>query len=800
MAEAENAEAQAASAPPNETAADTPANELIRLWRPIFPGKPISDDSSFIGLEGDSLSYVSALIEVENVLGRAPDDWHLLTIRELARFKSDAAPSFFSNIEGSIALRALGVSLVVSNHFDITHVNGATSILFLVSGFIFGTLQLKEVLAKDSAMPIWRLIRSILLPYYLFLVPIGYLMLPADVPIWPTLLLVADLLPHDSPLLAGSTYLWYVHCLIHILLALLLCYYASHWLGRGRKAVYDALAICSAVGLFGAILLPRLLYPDLQAARSPDNVLYFAPISHIANFTLAAAAAILRGRLKHIVTGVTALFPMAGMGFFGNSPAILIPFAGFFLFFHNSVRIPRRLVPLIYNIAGGSLFIYFFHFQIQILVMDVLGLSKYLAFFAALAGGVLAWRLWGLVQSRFAPRPAMAPTGELASRWQAIFPDKRVSEDSSFLDLEGDSLSYVSVLIELENVLGSAPENWHALTIRELSRLKTQAKPGLFREVEGSIALRALGITLVITNNFDITSVGGATSMLMLVSGFIFGRLQLKEVMARDSAEPVFRLIKSILLPYFFLYIPAVLLTGSENGSIWPLLLMVSDLLPHDTEVLRAVPHLWYIDCLFHILVIFALVFQTMRMLNRGQKAIFDTLVICSAVGVFGAIVLPRLVYTDLHEARSLYNVFNFLPTTHIATFTLAAAAAIVEKRIKHIIFLILALYSIPSIALFGKGPAVYIPIAALFLFYHNKFTVPRFAAPPIYYLAGASLFIYLFQFHFVWVIEDLLGLSKYVALFAALGGGVLTWRLWNLLLQYAPFRATENTSIAAAE
>jgi amino acid adenylation domain-containing protein len=377
---------------------------LIARWRAIFPNKLVSEQSSFISLEGDSLSYVNALIELEDVLGDAPEDWHMLTIGDLAGLKKVHKPSWFSNIEGSIALRAIGISLVVANHFQITKASSATTILFLVSGYIFGTLQLKEVIAKDSSAPILRLIRSVLLPYFLFLVPVGYLMLPQGVPLWPTLLFVADLLPHNSPLLEGSDYLWYVHCLIHILLFFLLIYHLSHWLGRGGKAVYDALAVCIAIGLFGSILLPRLLFPDLEAARYPENAVYFWPTSHIANFTLAAAAAIARKPLKHIVSAITALFPLPGIAFFGKGPAIFIPISAFFLYYHNNIKIPKFLAPLIYNIAGGSLFIYFFHFQIQILMMDVLGLSKYFAFIAALAGGVLAWRLWGKLQSLFARR------------------------------------------------------------------------------------------------------------------------------------------------------------------------------------------------------------------------------------------------------------------------------------------------------------------------------------------------------------------------------------------------------------
>lgn len=48
------------------------------------------------------------------------------------------------------------------------------------------------------------------------------------------------------------------------------------------------------------------------------------------------------------------------------------------------------------------------------------------------------------------------------------FPHKNVEINHSFSSLSGDSLSYVSISLELEGYLGKLPYNWHEKTIKEL--------------------------------------------------------------------------------------------------------------------------------------------------------------------------------------------------------------------------------------------------------------------------------------------------------------------------------------------
>ncbi|MEV5084631.1 non-ribosomal peptide synthetase, partial [Streptomyces sp. NPDC056159] len=60
-----------------------PGEDLRRLYAEILDHADVTEDSSFVGLGGDSLCYVELSLRLEGALGRLPADWHTSTIREL---------------------------------------------------------------------------------------------------------------------------------------------------------------------------------------------------------------------------------------------------------------------------------------------------------------------------------------------------------------------------------------------------------------------------------------------------------------------------------------------------------------------------------------------------------------------------------------------------------------------------------------------------------------------------------------------------------------------------------------------
>src|SRR5690606_21158273 len=64
-----------------------------------------------------------------------------------------------------------------------------------------------------------------------------------------------------------------------------------------------------------------------------------------------------------------------------------------------------------------------------------------------------------------------------------------VDDTATFVELGGDSLSYVEMSIRLEDALGHLPANWHLLTIAEL-RSTLPRRRGLATWMETGVVLR----------------------------------------------------------------------------------------------------------------------------------------------------------------------------------------------------------------------------------------------------------------------------------------------------------------------
>ena len=281
-------------------------------WQAFFGRQTVTTASSFAGLGGDSLSYVSAYLSLEDVLGEVPDRWTTMTIAELAATAQPAGAkrSALVTIESAILMRAVAICVVVGSHFQLFFSGGAgTSALLWVSGSIFGALQLREMDHDGRLAPIGRLLKSILIPLYLIELPqfLAKLALHAHARL-SSVLLTTDLLdytglPSSGPdAYGGHEYLlWYIHAVVHILIvyAALLLVVARYVLrlraARHRRGVRaPSRSVLPAASAAGALPAPGFW------AHPVDPMSYFnhAPTTHLATFALAALSGLTAGRWR----------------------------------------------------------------------------------------------------------------------------------------------------------------------------------------------------------------------------------------------------------------------------------------------------------------------------------------------------------------------------------------------------------------------------------------------------------------------------------------------------------------------
>ncbi|MEJ0066073.1 MAG: AMP-binding protein [Caulobacteraceae bacterium] len=397
---------QAAPPPEPKRLADLTKIEaaLVDGWRDVFRRGEITPASSFASLGGDSLSYVSAYLSLEDALGRVPDNWTTMTIAELAALaEPPAKKSRFIEIETAILLRAVAIAVVVGSHFQLFFSGGAgTSALLWVSGCIFGNLQLREMAHGATLKPIWRLLKSILPPLYLIELPQFLVKLATHYhPQLSSIFLFTDLIDYTGMPVSGPDayrgheyYLWYIHAVVHIVIAYaMLMLLAKHVLKLRRPALVSAFAAV-AIGLAGRFLLPTLMVPGVWTSGvNPVSYFNHAPTTHLATFALAAMSGLMGSRWRLAILAATLIYVGLSVPIYGAADSLPIAAVAGALFLAPKLSVPRVFSTPIYLVAGASFFIYLLQFKF-LLITSHLHLPNLLAWPVAIAGGVAAWSAW----------------------------------------------------------------------------------------------------------------------------------------------------------------------------------------------------------------------------------------------------------------------------------------------------------------------------------------------------------------------------------------------------------------------
>ncbi|HEY1156155.1 MAG TPA: non-ribosomal peptide synthetase, partial [Arthrobacter sp.] len=109
----------------------------------------VKGTDTFVSLGGDSLSFVAASVQLEQVLGQLPPDWHLTPVSKLEPVptpQGSSRPSGIKRIvapvDTSIVLRAVGIVFIVSTHIGLFDWQGMAHVLIAAAGYNFARFQL----------------------------------------------------------------------------------------------------------------------------------------------------------------------------------------------------------------------------------------------------------------------------------------------------------------------------------------------------------------------------------------------------------------------------------------------------------------------------------------------------------------------------------------------------------------------------------------------------------------------------------------------------------------------------------
>ncbi len=128
--DAETILAEAAPPAPTDGKHDSP---VAAIFADVLGLADVDDTDSFVSLGGDSLSYVECSIRLEAALGQLPSDWHLRSVAELGA--TTAPPRRWARLDTTVALRAIGICMVVATHMRVWHIPGGAHTMLAVAGY-----------------------------------------------------------------------------------------------------------------------------------------------------------------------------------------------------------------------------------------------------------------------------------------------------------------------------------------------------------------------------------------------------------------------------------------------------------------------------------------------------------------------------------------------------------------------------------------------------------------------------------------------------------------------------------------
>jgi len=325
-----------------------PTPEAVRDELALVLGRPDAGvDSSFVTLGGDSLSFVELAARLGDLLGDLPPGWHTLTATELA----DRArpPRRGTPVDTSVALRALGILLIVATHANLTTVVGGAHLLLAVAGFNLARFQLADLPRRTRLRHTLASVVQVVMPSTLFIATVGLTTGMYDP---ATALFLNGLLGSDTWTVQWQ--FWFLEALVWLTLATAALLAVPAVDRLERRAPYAV-----ALGLLGATLVLRYAWTGVEAGPTerytPALVAWFVAVGWA-----AARATTLPRRL--LVVAVAA----AGLaGYFGDAQRELVVLTGIaVLTLVPSVRLPRVLASAAGVVAGASLFIYLTHWQV----------------------------------------------------------------------------------------------------------------------------------------------------------------------------------------------------------------------------------------------------------------------------------------------------------------------------------------------------------------------------------------------------------------------------------------------------
>lgn len=347
--------------------------DVKALFTEILHCSQVEDDSTFVSLGGDSLSYVRVSIRLEAMLGHLPENWHTTPVREFDR--SQRSRRGWHRMETNVLLRALAIVLIVGSHIHLFAVLGGAHVLLGIAGYNFARFHLGAVDRIERTRRVLRSVARIAVPSMVW---IGCVIaLTGDYRITSAFLLNGILGPDGW---SAEWRYWFVEAIVYIVLAAAaaLTIPLLDRLERGHSFWFP-------MGLVGLGLVTR--YGLIDIDDSPNRILTASVVFWLFALGWAAAQAKTIPQRLWVTAAIVGTVP--GF-FFGDTQREVIVAVGLcMLVWLSSIPFPAMLSRVAGVLASASLYIYLTHFQVYLPLRDD---HPWLAFALSIIVGILYWQ------------------------------------------------------------------------------------------------------------------------------------------------------------------------------------------------------------------------------------------------------------------------------------------------------------------------------------------------------------------------------------------------------------------------
>lgn len=393
-------------------------------------------------------------------------------------------------------------------------------------------------------------------------------------------------------------------------------------------------------------------------------------------------------------------------------------------------------------------------------------------------------------------------TLKLADAWSEILEVPSIDANLTFVELGGDSLSFVQASMVLERLLGHLPEKWEMIPVRELGALANSTKPSKLsiRAMEVPVLLRVLSIVLIVIGHFKLFAdwpFFGETAVLFVVSGISLARFQFNAINERGDARTLVKSVANIAVPTVLYTILTQIVFDRVH---WQSVLMISNWFPPNDMGYFTY---WYIEVLLQMIVIIGVVLSFERVRKLIIANPFRHLIMASCALAVADVLIKAYVFDSTE-------LINRVPQHYLSIMVLGMAIHYANSPARKWVASLVAVIVIGGwdvLDIYAQGfppPGVseYIDVAlpaVLAVIWLRAVPVPGLIARGLATIAASTLFIYLTHFQFLSVVRRFSD-NPALAVVIAIIGGVVVGYVWNKSVRMVLMRWNGAAKRSAAD